>query len=133
MNFIPKIVFGPSNSQVVFEFPPSNDFRSDHYTANTKTTESSNGKEQNAYYYTENIKNLNFQFVSEAIKDAYETFFNQWGKLGKSFKYFESSDESSFILVTLDKKSFKPSIVTPMTAPNVFTYEIQITLRELIP
>lgn len=130
MNFIPKIEYGSGPTTITFELPPAGDNLDEKIVGNTVTNKSNSGIEQSQFNYNEHIISPKMTFVSQAIKDAFYTFFITWGSKGKEFKYFESSDEVTYFTVTLTKKEFKPrKLFRVNNIDDDFVWEFDIEMR----
>ena len=132
MNFLPKIVYGDSNTTIAFDLPPTKDFLKESFKSSHKTSMSSNGKQQTQWNFNEVTISPTMTFVTETIKTEYETFYLTHASKGKEFKYYPSSDEVEFKTVTLTKKDFKPTILFSTNTVGEFIYEFSIKMRELL-
>lgn len=132
MNFIPKIEYGSGPTTITFDYPPEGDNLDERFTANAASNKSNSGKEQTQWNYNEHVISPKFTFVSQALHDAFYTFFNTWASKGKEFKYFESSDEVAFWTVTLTKKEFKPRKLVKVCNTDDFIWEFDIEMRRVV-
>jgi len=133
MNFVPKIEFESGGTQTItFTLPPEGDFREQDFQANEQTTTSNNGTIQTQFNNVVDLKEINFVFVPETVKVQLDSFMTDHAFKGLEFKYFESEDEVEFITVTLARKAFNPTIMFATSAINVFVYEFNISMRELL-
>ena len=132
MNYKPAIEYTDTPIRITFELPPVDDFRDQSITANARTTTSTGGVDQTQFNYNRETRTIKMSFVSEAIKQQYETFFKNHGSKGLEFKYFESEDEVDFITVTLDRLTFAPTILFPSETPNEYVYDFTFVLRRTL-
>jgi len=133
MNFVPKIEFESGGTQTItFTLPPEGDFREQDFQANEQTTTSNNGVIQTQFNNTVDIKSINYVFVTESVKVQLDSFMTDHAFKGLEFKYFESEDEAEFITVTLSRKAWNPTIMFATSTINVFVYEFNIVMRELL-
>lgn len=126
MNYIPKIIYGSTTLQL--SKPPLNDpFNEDDKTSNTVAV-SEAGSIQTAHLFFEENRSVTLTFLSQAETDSLRTFWNTWGGLGKEFKYFESSDESTYSVYTLSQTSFAPKRLVSDGAGG-FICEVNLAMR----
>lgn len=92
MNFIPKIVYNAIT--YTFPAPPTLDPLGEKLAANVNELEFNTGARQVQYNYTKQSFVANFVFLSKTDRDSIKTFFDNWGKLGKTFDYYPSSDDA---------------------------------------
>lgn len=131
-NFIPKIEYDTGPITVQFELPPAGDNLDETFKSNAATNKSNSGLEQTQWNYNEHIISPKMTFVSQSVHDAFYTFFINWGSKGKSFKYYESSDEAAFWTVTLTKKEFKPRKLVRVCSTTDFIWEFDIEMRRVV-
>ena len=131
-NYKPKISYGSGPTTITFELPPVDDFRNEDLTANARTTTSTGGVDQTQFNYIREKRTIKMSFVSEAIKQQFDTFFKDHGSKGLEFDYFESEDEAAFITVTLDRLSYKPKILFPSDTPNEYVYDFTFVIRRTL-
>ena len=108
MNYIPKIEYTSAPITITFELPPEGDNLNEKNKANERTTYSDGGVPQTQFnYFTRQFK-VRFRFLTQALQDELKTFFLDHAGQGLEFKYFESSDEVEFSVVTMSVKQFNP-------------------------
>jgi hypothetical protein len=93
VNFIPKIVY--NSITYTFPAPPTLDPLNEDITTNVNELEFNTGARQVQYNFTKQTFQANFMFLSETDKTSIQSFFDTWGKLGKTFTYYKSSDDSA--------------------------------------
>ena len=131
MNFVPKISYGTGGA-VDFELPPSQDFRNLNTKTSQRSAVSTNGTVQTQFNYNEETYRPRFTLVPEVIYQQFVTFYNSHGSKGLEFDYFFSNDELDFITVTLNKFSFKPTILFTSDTVGSFVYEWDMSFRRTI-
>lgn len=127
---IPKIEYGNTPTQIVFDYPPILDDGDERETKAT-VSDSVSGIRQVSAQYVEVIRNLKFSFVSETLKSALELFYDLNAGLGKSFKYFEDKNGIAFAFYELDELKLKPKRIQAV-GENAYIWEIPLKLRRVL-
>ncbi len=132
-NFIPKIIYGTGPTTIQFEYPPEGDNLNRSAKSSIAVSKSTSGVIQAQFNYLEEDYDVNFVFLTQSLRDQLRTFFDTWGGKGKEFKYYESSDEASFITVTLDSFAFQEKrIIRVNTISQDFIYDIKLSFRRTL-
>ncbi len=130
-NFIPKIEYGSPTTTITFTLPPEGDNLKESNRSNIQRSVSGNGTIQFEWNYNEKIISPSFTFLTQSLINSLRTFFTSHALKGKTFKYYEHSDEASFITCTLDKMEFDPKRVIP-DGSGGFIYDLTIRMRTLL-
>lgn len=131
MNFIPKIVYGSPEVEINFQYIPEGDFLPENFRTDQRTITTSLGVAQTQFNYNEVNYRVTHTFVTESIKDDYQTFYLNWASLGKSFKYYPSNDEAEFLTVTLSRFDFAPRRLFSVNVAGNFEYSFQMAFRQI--
>lgn len=131
MNYIPKIEYNSPTITITFDLPPQGDNLDERFVSNSSVTRSNSGIEQTQWNYNEHIISPKLTFVSQTLHDSFYSFFINWASHGYEFKYYESSDEASFFLVTLSKREFKPRKLV-CDGLGGFIWEFDIEMRRVL-
>lgn len=133
INFVPKFEYDPGTGPVTvtMTLPPEKDNLNERETADIDRTFSNNGTAQHQFNYIEQTIEPRFVFVEQSTIDELRTMFETHALQGKEFKYFEHSDEASFITVTLDSFEFRPKRIIP-DGSGGFIHDIAIRMRRTI-
>jgi len=129
---IPKIVFNATT--ITYVFPPKGpDSEGETLRQVGRVTVSKSGKEQVITDFIEEINDVRLSFLTEALKDSTKTFLTTHALLGKSFSYFKDKDTpASEIVVTLDRRGFRPRIRRMFPSGFDYLYEIRLSMRRVI-
>lgn len=95
-------------NRITFSLPPDGDNLRRRVRSQTKQTKSTNGTIQSQHDYTEEVFQVNFAFLTQALIDSMENFMTTHALKGRIFKYFEHNDEVTSVEVTLGKNEFAP-------------------------
>ncbi len=133
MDFIPRISYGDGPTVVAFEFPPENDpFGEEDRIAVVKVVAATGVKQVNGSF-VETDQKLKMNFVSEDIKRAFQTFFREWGWLGKNFNYYPHSDtDDGAAAWTIEDEKITYNRVMPGDVPGEFQYSFEFNLRRVV-
>lgn len=125
-NFIPKIEYGTGPTTLTLALPPEDD--SDELLEGVKRESVSiSGVRQLSLDRTEITREIKLKFLTPSLKSGLETFFNSWGKYGKSFKFFQHSDEVTF--TTYEMKDVKLKFDRDLPKNGDFLYSTKLTFR----
>ena len=111
-----------------FEFPPVED-GGETLEPNEKSSTSLNGTVQVGTNFIERQRAFQFRHISQAVKEAVETFMGDWASWGQPFRYFDDKTLSSFIVYELDDRKFRPKKITPKGTGYV--WEFPLTVRRV--
>lgn len=114
-----------------YELPPEGDNINEKQRSNIRKTVSTNGQVQHQFNFREESLSINFVLITQAILDSTRTFMETHALKGNEFKYFESSDESAFITVTLDRFTFSPKKLFPNDSGG-FVYDFNMRTRRTL-
>jgi len=130
-NFIPKIEFNAT--VITFDFPNKRDPFGQQVRWNGKTSVSRSGNQQTVTDYIEDVKNVQFSFMSQTIKEELETFLTSHALLGKSFDYSEDKgDVTTKNTYELDRSSMKPKFKVLTRKGTGFLWEIKLKFRRVL-
>lgn len=91
-DFIPRISYGSGPTVVAFTYAPDGDPVNEVAKTYTTSTTSASGVIQANQKYIESIRTLKVSFVSSTIKTNFQTFFETWGSLKKTFTFYPHTD-----------------------------------------
>ncbi|MFN8741539.1 MAG: hypothetical protein ACK5YR_16560 [Pirellula sp.] len=80
---------------------------------NAQISESLSGVRQVSIYNIEEIRTLSFSFLTETIKNSFDTFLKTHGCFGQSFRYFEDATLTSFNTYELEELKPTPKKIVP--------------------
>lgn len=129
-NFIPKLIYGPGPTTIVFDYPPDKD-EGEKKTGVKRESISVAGVRQITLDRTEITREVQYSFLSPSLKDDLETFFDAWGKYGKSFKYFEHNENVSYVDYELQDLVFSTRRQLPKAGD--FIYGLTLKFRRYTP
>lgn len=129
-NFIPKIVYGTGPTTIVFDYPPERD-NGEKKTGVKRESISVAGVRQISLDRTEITRDVSYSFLSPALKASLETFFDAWGKFGKSFRYHQHNENVSYVEYELNDLVFTPTRQLPKSGD--FLYGVTFKFRRYIP
>lgn len=131
-NYIPKIVYGSVPTTISFSYPPSG-FNSQGISvvSNQAVNYSANGSRQTCNNYLEEIIDLEFSLVSDAIKQTVDTFMITHALLGENFRYYPHASEATYYTYTLSDSFYNPMPSSLDTSPN-FTWAFKLSFRRTL-
>ena len=102
-NFIPKLAWPLDTAANTYTFPnmPEGDPLGEVLTPNWDIMIANKGKRYVQYNHTEQDFSVNFTFLSEADYAAIVNFHKTHAALGKTFRYYEHSDLSTYFSMQL--------------------------------
>lgn len=124
---IPKIVYGITNIEIPFDFPPEQD-DGESYDVKEHVSDAISGARQVSVDHIELLRKLKFTFLTPTIKAQLETFFNTHAAFGNSFKYYEDKTLVGFVTYELKDFKFDPKKVTGRV---IYPYEIDFKFRRV--
>lgn len=132
-NFIPKIEYVEINTlvnkSVNFDQAPEGDPFNEEFRHSTTVTTSNNGQKQTAYNYGRKYYEVEFLYISSAVKTALEDFFNNHAVRGGKFNYFIHNDEVTFEEFEIEGKNIKFSRPIPNGAGD-FEYNVKMRMSK---
>lgn len=127
-NFIPRLEWDTDKSYT-FKYPSTKQ-AAPTFLPTEAISESIGGHRQVQINNIVKKVALEFKFIPKADLDILENdFFLSWAVLGKTFKYFESSDEYVFEEYELDSYDWKP--VREIPKEGNFLYKITLNFRRV--
>ena len=120
---------GGSLTTVTMEFPPQgSDYKKKRLRAEGRTSDTADGTVQYITNHTEESRFLRFTHVTTAIKDDFETMFNDHVKLGRSFTFFEDKDAAATGVYTISRQQGRVFEPDPMGTKWKFTFRFRRTI-----
>lgn len=134
MNYIPKIAYTHISSgesiEFTFDSQPEIDPYNEEIIPFVSETRSNNGVRQVQFNYAIKMYTIDFKFQSEAVYLNTYRFLTEHAMKGGAFKYYPSSDLSTFEIWELDIKSVE--IKRPTYENLSFTHDFSFTLTKVI-
>ena len=128
---IPKIVYGEVlPTSIELPYPGQGFGEREQLDVSENVLVSLSGQRQVQMNFVEASKKVKFMGLSEAKVDSLKSFFLTWACFGKSFRYYEDKDSSSYVTYELAELKFLPKR-TGIAGENAFTYELPFKLRRV--
>jgi hypothetical protein len=128
-NHIPKIIY--NSITISFDFPPVDDPLQEKLKSVGNKALAADGSLQYAQQYIERTYKVKLSFVTKTDADAFRTFFEDWGSLGREFDYYQHSDGAATGTFTLLDDNIEFRRILP-AASSDFLYEFEFTMREVL-
>lgn len=106
----PRIVYGPSLRQIIFNLPLENreiqnEIVNFNFAAKGTVKTSASGKTETVVNFIEQRINLQFRIIDKNLKDALETMYLEWAVFGNPFFFFPDKTKPEFIAFILNEKA----------------------------
>ena len=108
-----------------FEFPPVEE-GGETLEPNERTSTSLDGTVQVGTNFIERQREFKFRHISQAIKEAVETFMGDWASWGQPFRYFDDKTLPAFIVYELENRNFRPKKITPKGSGYVWEFPLVV-------
>lgn len=132
-NWIPKIAWNSFAGAEVYTFayPAEGDPFNEDIRPNWDQHVSNSGNRQVQRNFTEEIWQVTYAFISSADKATLKTsFLAAWAALGKTFRYYPSSNSATYYTVALNNPEVKFTRQIPDGSGD-FLYKMNWTLRQV--
>lgn len=132
-HYIPKISYGGLiQTAISFDIPPKDD-DGENYETDKKTTPAQSGLTQTLVNFTEGLRKIKLQGITEAKRTALQTFFLTHAQYGKAFRYYENQNGADYVEYELDpgQKKFEFKRLG-IRGENAYSYELQLLLRRVV-
>jgi len=124
----PKISYDTGPTTITLSAIPINDPLNEGREVIVSDSESNTGVYQRQYNYTKKRFEVEFDLVSDTDKGYIDTFWEAWGKYGKTFDYYPQSGEATYYTVRWDGQEFNPQRVLYDTGTSTFLWKFKIPL-----
>jgi hypothetical protein len=106
----PRIVYGPSLTQIIFDLPLENREVQDEvvnfdYSPNGTVKTSASGKTETVVNFIERRLTLQFRLIDKPLKDALENMYLEWAVFGNPFFFYPDKEGPEFFAFILDERS----------------------------
>lgn len=115
---------------VEFIFPPKEP-KGEKKTTSANTSESLSGLKQISVNYIEGFRTLTFSFLSEDLKNSLETFLDNWGMLGQTFRYYDNKESLLYKNYEIESLKYDPRKIAPKGL-DIYVWEIALEFRRLL-
>lgn len=116
--------------EIIFDYPPV-EIKGELRSAKQNVSVALSGLRQVSTNYTEAVRKPVFSFLTELIKVAFEDFFDTWGSLGKSFRYFDDRLSVDYIEYEMDDGKFEPEKIASRGV-SAYTWKVPFVMRRVV-
>jgi hypothetical protein len=111
--------------QIVFEYPCEKK-PNEKYDVNNTVSASISGIRQVQLNHIAATFDLTFKFITRAVfTKFFERFYLAHAALGNTFRFYESKDETSFLVYELDTYDFTPEREVAKAGDFLFKYKVK--------
>lgn len=115
---------------VEFSYPPMEDI-GEQYDAKERRSVSISGLTQVSIDHTEITRKQKYRFITPTLLTTITTFFNNHGKLGESFRFYESKEIDSYVTYELAKYELKPKRILYKAGVSGFLHDLELNYRRV--
>lgn len=116
---------------VTFDYPPMEDF-GEQYDAKERRSVSISGLTQVSIDHTEIVRIQKHRFITPTLLTTITTFFNNHGKLGESFRFYESKEVDTYVTYELAKYELKAKRLLYKASVSGFLHDLELSFRRVL-
>lgn len=115
---------------ISFEYPPK-EMTAGKLSAQSTISESESGVRQTSIKFIEEIRSLNFSFLSHALYTQMDSFLKTYALYGYTFRYYDDKTTTTYNDYSLDKLDAEPKKLMGKGA-NEYVWEIPLKIRRVL-